>query len=156
MGAAATGTGAAAGSGRGGPEPGMQLGGKCAGSMAGAALLPCAAVWALGSASMGTGIAAWAGASAGAPGSGGRLPLGTVQMRGSPFLYRTPHALHSVRGPSGPQRHCGVWCAPQLRHVIRRDRRVVPAARAQSSQSQPGSALDRCHDMQNKAVCITP
>ena len=35
---------------------------------------------------MGTGAAAPRGASVGAPGRGGRLPLGTVQMRGSPFL----------------------------------------------------------------------
>lgn len=41
------------------------------------------------------------------------------QLSGSPFLYRTPQALQSVRGPSGPQRHCGVWWQPQLRQVVR-------------------------------------
>ena len=98
----------------------------------------------LGSAFTESGMAACRGASAGALGSDGRLPSGTVQVRGSPFLKRTPQALHSVRGPSGPLRHCGVWCAPQLRHGTRRDRRVVPAARAQSLHSWSGSLLCCC------------
>lgn len=42
------------------------------------------------------------------------------QLRGRSFLYRTPQALQRVRGPRGPQRHCGVWWQPQLRHTVRR------------------------------------
>ena len=49
--------------------------------------------------------------------------------RGVPVLprRRTPHALHRVRGPSGPQRHWGVWCAAQFRHVMRLALRPAPA-----------------------------
>ena len=42
------------------------------------------------------------------------------QLSGRSFLYRTPQALHSVRGPSGPHRHWGVWWQPQFRHTVRR------------------------------------
>ena len=30
----------------------------------------------------------------------------------------TPHALHSVFGPSGPSLHCGVLVVPQLKHAL--------------------------------------
>lgn len=49
------------------------------------------------------------------------------QLRGRPFLYRTPQALHSVRGPSGPHRHWGVWWQPQFRQVVRFPPRFIPA-----------------------------
>lgn len=32
-------------------------------------------------------------------------------------MHLTPQALQRVLGPSGPWRHCGVFVAPQLRHV---------------------------------------
>mmetsp|Transcript_13411 Transcript_13411/g.57153 ORF Transcript_13411/g.57153 Transcript_13411/m.57153 type:complete len:229 (-) Transcript_13411:306-992(-) len=34
-----------------------------------------------------------------------------------PLRNRTPHALHSVLGPSGPLRHSGVFCVRQFAHV---------------------------------------
>ena len=36
-----------------------------------------------------------------------------------PLRNRTPHALHSVFGPVGPMRHCGVFWHPQFRHPRR-------------------------------------
>mmetsp|Transcript_7823 Transcript_7823/g.28569 ORF Transcript_7823/g.28569 Transcript_7823/m.28569 type:complete len:209 (-) Transcript_7823:404-1030(-) len=35
-----------------------------------------------------------------------------------PSLNRTPHALHSVFGPSGPFLHSGVFCVRQLKHTF--------------------------------------
>lgn len=54
-----------------------------------------------------------------APGGSTMPSRSGQQLRGRPFLNRTPHALHSVRGPSGPHRHWGVEWQPQFRHVVR-------------------------------------
>jgi hypothetical protein len=68
-------------------------------------------------------------ASAAVEALGASAPAGCLSVSpgqlvsGRPFLKRTPQALHSVRGPSGPHRHCGVWCVLQLRQVMRRGRR---------------------------------
>ena len=52
-----------------------------------------------------------------APG-GSTIPfLSGQQLSGSPFLYRTPHALHNVLGPSGPHRHWVVSHDPQFKHT---------------------------------------
>ena len=51
-------------------------------------------------------------------GGGGTCPGGHPPGGGSfPSLNRTPHALQSVLGPSGPLRHSGVFCVRQLAHV---------------------------------------
>lgn len=42
-----------------------------------------------------------------------------------PDLYRTPQALHSVFGPMGPARHCGVLSDWQCKHL--RPSRAPPA-----------------------------
>ena len=48
----------------------------------------------------------------------GTCPGGHPPGGGSfPSLNRTPHALQSVLGPSGPLRHSGVFCVRQLAHV---------------------------------------
>lgn len=39
-----------------------------------------------------------------------------------------PQALHRVRGPPGPLRHCGLYCAPQLLQAILRDCAALPAS----------------------------
>lgn len=62
------------------------------------------------------------------------------QLSGRSFLYRTPQALQSVRGPNGPHRHCGVWWQPQLRHTVRRPLRsaVRPGTR-EEGVGRPGA-----------------
>ena len=55
---------------------------------------------------------------------------------------RTPQALHRVRGPSGPQRHWGVWCAAQFLHVIRLALRPPPPGSAGGDWSCNDVTLD--------------
>lgn len=43
-------------------------------------------------------------------------------------MYRTPHALHSVFGPRGPVRHCGVFSDAQWVHL-----RTPPSTPADAS-----------------------
>ena len=43
-------------------------------------------------------------------------------------VMRTPQALQSVRGPFGPQRHCGVWCVLQYWQRMRRGLRGLSPA----------------------------
>lgn len=44
------------------------------------------------------------------------LAAGLYSGTSRPDLYLTPHALHSVFGPMGPVRHCGVLSVAQCRH----------------------------------------
>lgn len=44
------------------------------------------------------------------------LEAGRYSGTNLPDLYLTPHALHSVFGPKGPVRHCGVLSEAQCRH----------------------------------------
>uniref|UniRef100_A0A7N0V891 Uncharacterized protein n=1 Tax=Kalanchoe fedtschenkoi TaxID=63787 RepID=A0A7N0V891_KALFE len=44
------------------------------------------------------------------------LEAGRYSGTSRPDLYRTPQALHSVFGPIGPVRHCGVLSVWQCRH----------------------------------------
>lgn len=49
------------------------------------------------------------------------MRIGIKPGHGSEIIhstYRTPHALQSVLGPSGPTRHWGVSVLPQLRHTV--------------------------------------
>lgn len=52
------------------------------------------------------------------------LPSSSLYNTSFPFLYRTPHALHKVFGPSGPARHNGVSV---FRQCTQRSRREVSA-----------------------------
>ncbi|WVZ55446.1 hypothetical protein U9M48_006106 [Paspalum notatum var. saurae] len=55
------------------------------------------------------------------------LLMGRYSGNSRPDLKRTPHALHSVLGPAGPCRHCGVSTDAQCVH---RRRGASPAAAA--------------------------
>ena len=46
------------------------------------------------------------------------LAAGRYSGTSRPDLNRTPHALHSVFGPMGPVRHCGVFSEAQWRHFL--------------------------------------
>ncbi|GKV12845.1 hypothetical protein SLEP1_g23939 [Rubroshorea leprosula] len=47
------------------------------------------------------------------------LAAGRYSGTSRPDLYRTPQALQSVLGPSGPVRHCGVLSEAQCVHLLR-------------------------------------